>query len=351
MTVQTIEEMNRDLDAAVRPVYLVLGPEEYLRDEALRLLKSRIMTDGAAEFDYSEFTARSASVAEILQAANIYPMLSKRRLVLVEEVSNFEKNREREEDDGGGHRVSTAGKSESELDMLLEGLKSISPRSTVILTAMELDKRKKLYKFFQKNFCLCEFPKLKDVELQRWAEAFVRKSGHSMSSPSIRRVVEMAGSDLRTLASEFEKLMLFAGEEKSIPDAVIDDLVRTSRQQTIFNLTDAVGRRDRNGALKALDNLLGMGEHPLVVVTMLARQCRQMLIAIEGVQQRKSPRDIAAEAQIPPFKLDEFLRMARSSDQSVVEKMFLRLATMDRQLKSSSMDGRMLLEGLICEFV
>ena len=346
---QTIEDLNRDLDAAVRPVYLVLGPEEYRRDEALRLLKSRIMTDEAAGFDYSEFTARNTSTAEILQAANIYPMLSKRRLVLVEDVNNFEKNRE--EDDGDSHRAAKTRKSESELDMLLEGLESISPRSTVILTAMELDKRKKLYKFFQKNFCLCEFPKLNDVELQRWAEVFVRKSGYGMSSSSIRRVVEMAGSDLRTLASEFEKLTLFAGEEKNVPDAVIEDLVRTSRQQTIFNLTDAVGRRDGNGALKALNNLLGMGEHPLVVVTMLARQCRQMLIAIEGVRQRKSPRDIAAEAQIPPFKLDEFMRLARSSDQAVVEKMFLRLAAMDRQLKSSSMDGRILLEGLICEFV
>ena len=349
MIVQTIEALNHDLDTAVRSVYLVLGPEEYQRDEALHLLKSRVLTDGAAGFDYSEFTAKNAPVPEILQAANIYPMLSKRRLVLVEDVNNFEKNREEDGDDSP--KASKARKSESELDMLLEGLESISPRSTVILTAMELDKRRKLYKFFQKNFCLCEFPKLRDAELQRWAETFVRKSDHSMSSSSIRRVVEMAGSDLRTLASEFEKLMLFAGEEKNIPDSVIEDLVRTSRQQTIFNLTDAVGRRDRHGALKALDSLLGMGEHPLVVVTMLSRQCRQMLIAIEGVRQRKSPRDIASEAQIPPFKLDEFLGLARSADQSVVEKMFLRLAAMDRQLKSSSVDGRMLLEGLICEFI
>ncbi|MDR1727035.1 MAG: DNA polymerase III subunit delta [Acidobacteriota bacterium] len=364
-TIQTIEALERDLDAGVRPVYLVLGPEEYLRDQALRLLKKRVMEGGSVEFDCSEFAAGDAPVAEMLHAANVFPMLSPRRLVLVEDVDRFDGRKggaaggkgEGDGDEEGEADLSPKEKkAAAELEALLDGLQSIPPRSTVILTAMDLDRRKRLYKAFQKGFCLCEFPKLKDAALQRWAEDFVRRSGYRMSGASIKRVVEMAGTDVRTLASELEKLTLYAGEKKTIPDAVIADLVRTSRQQTIFNLTDAVGRRDRDGALKALDNLLGMGEHPLMVVTMLARQCRQMLIAIEGVRRRKNPRDIAAAAQIPPFKMDEFLRQARASaaDPSAaeaVEGMFLRLASIDKRLKSSSLDGRVLLEGLIVEFV
>jgi DNA polymerase III delta subunit len=94
-----------------------------------------------------------------------------------------------------------------------------------------------------------------------------------------------------------------------------------------------------------------MGEHPLVVVTMLARHCRQTLIAIEGLRARKNPRDIASEAQIPPFAMDQFLAGARAVNPDTVRKMYIRLAEIDRQLKSTSLDGRALLEGLICEFV
>jgi len=330
MLLQTLEELEKDLAAAVRPVYLVLGPEEYLCDQALAILKSRVITPGAADFDYSVFTAGDAKVAEILDAANIYPMLSQRRLVVVEDVGKFK---------------------DAEAEKLLEGLASVSRRSTVILTAAELDKRKKFYKTFQKDFCLCEFPLLKGVALERWAETFMRKSGYRISTGALKRVVDAAGTDMRALVSEFEKLMLYAGEEKNIPDAVIEDLVRASRQQSVFDLTNAVGRRDRKGALRSLGNLLGMGEHPLVIVTMLARHCRQTLIALEGLRERKNPRDIASAAQIPPFALDQFLAGARAVSPDAVRDMYVRLAAIDRQLKSSSLDGRALLEGLICEFV
>jgi len=330
MILQTLEELEKDLTSAIRPVYLVLGPEEYHCDKALSILKNRVTTPGAADFDSSVFTAGDVGAAEILEAANIYPMLSKRRMVVVEDVDKFK---------------------DAEAEALLTGLTTISPRSTVILTALELDKRKKLYKTVQKDFCLCEFPRLKGYAIERWADTFVRQNGYRISAGALKRVVDAAGADLRTLASEFEKLMLYAGEEKNIPDAVINDLVGASRQQSIFDLTNAVGRRDRTGALRSMGNLLGMGEHPLVVVTMLARHCRQTLIAIEGLRAGKNPRDIAADAQIPPFAMEQFIGNARAVNQNTVKDMYIRLAEIDRQLKSSSLDGRALLECLICEFV
>lgn len=334
MMFHTPEELERDLAAAIRPVYVVLGPEQYHCDQAMKILKKRIMTPGAAYFDYSVFAAGEASVPEILEAANIFPMLSPRRLVVVDDVEKLR---------------------ETEAEALLAGLKSISPRSTVILTASELDKRKKMYKTLQKDFCLCEFPRLKGHELERRADELVRKEGYYISAHALKRIVDVAGSDLMTLVSELEKLMLFAGEEKNIPDEVIEDLVRTSRQQSIFDLTNAVGRRDRSGALRSLGNLLGMGEAPLVIVTMLARHCRQTLIAIEGLHERKHPRDIAAAAKmpanIPPFALEQFISSARAANPDTVRNMYIRIAEIDKQLKSSSLDGRALLEGLICEFV
>lgn len=352
MIIQTLDELEKDLRNAIRPVYLVTGPEEYFYAQAIRLLKKHLLTPGAEGFDYSEFTAGETPVDEILNAANIYPMLSKRRLVLVQDADKF---KDSDADDAGDKVVAArkkAGKSKaSEQETLLNGLASISSRSAVILAAVNMDKRKKLYTTMLKSFCVCEFPLLKGVAMERWAADFIQKRGYRISTSSIKKIVALAGVDLQTLASELEKLTLYAGEEKNIPDAIIDDLVRSSPQQTIFNMTDAVGRRDLGAALKMLTNLLGMGEHPLVVVTMLARHCRQMLIAKEGLIQGRNSRDIASDAQIPPFKLEEFLGMARRTDMSVLQEMYVRLASIDRQLKSSSLDGKTLLEGFLYAMV
>ena len=163
--------------------------------------------------------------------------------------------------------------------------------------------------------------------------------------------MELAGSDLQTLAGELDKLLLYAWNEKNITDSAIEDLLSTSRQQSIFELIGTMGRRDRNGALRSLANLLSMGEHPLVVVTMMARHCRQVLIAKDGLSQGMNPREIGSAAQIPSFLLDQFLRQARAADLAIVRKMCIRLAEIDRRLKSTSADGRMLLESLICAYV
>jgi DNA polymerase III delta subunit len=96
---------------------------------------------------------------------------------------------------------------------------------------------------------------------------------------------------------------------------------------------------------------MDMGEHPLGVVNMMARHCRQILIAKEYLLQRKTKQEIMRAAQIPPFFLEQFLRQARAADTAVVQEMYIRLADIDRRIKSSSGEGRRLLENLICALV
>jgi DNA polymerase-3 subunit delta len=284
----------------------------------------------AESFDYSEYAALDTSVDEIMAAVNTFPMMSKRRLVLVSRAEKLK---------------------DSEQEALLESLEHFSSRSTLILYAEELDHRKRFYRTLRDQCCTAEFPRLKGVALERWAERFVRKEGYRISKPSIKKIVELAGSDLTALASELEKLFLYAAGEKRIPDSVIEDLVLTSRQHGIFELIGAVGRRERSSALRSLANLMDMGEHPLGVVNMMARHCRQILIAKEYLLQRKTKQEIMRAAQIPPFFLEQFLRQARAADTAVVQEMYIRLADIDRRIKSSSGEGRRLLENLICALV
>jgi len=328
---QSLEAIETDIRKnGMRSIYLILGQEQYQCRAAIRLLKTRAISADAEAFDYSEFLAGDVSVDEIIKAANTFPMVSKQRLTIVSAIEKLKA---------------------FELDALLDSFKTLSSRSILILHAAELDRRKKFYKSLRDKHCVAELNKLKEAALARWAEAFIRQQGYRMPSSGIKRMVELVGSDLQTLASELEKVMLFSGKEKKISSKTIDSLVRASRQHSIFELIDAVGGRDRKGALMSLANLLGMGEHPLVVVAMMARHCRQVLIAKEHLLQGSNARAIASAAQIPPFILEQFLRQARTVDLSAVQEMYVRLADIDRKLKSSAGDGRMLLEHLICALV
>jgi DNA polymerase III subunit delta len=327
-TIQSIDSLERELrEGKFHPVYLVLGPEEYQCREAIALLKNWITTPDSLAFDYSEFIAGDAHIDEIIEAANTFPMISRRRLVLVHEAD---------------------GLKDAEQESLLQALPSMSPRNTLVISATELDHRKKFYRALRDAAYVTEFPKLNGPALEKWAESYIKRMGYKISLPAVKRIADLAGSDLQSLAMEIDKLLLYAGSEKTIPDTVVDDLIRGSREQSIWDLIDAVGRRDRSSALRALSNLISMGEPPLRIVAMLARQFRQVLIVNEGLQEGIPYRDIGTLAQIPPFKLQDFIRDARGANPHSIRSLFVRLAELDRQLKTSGADGRMLLESLVC---
>jgi DNA polymerase III subunit delta len=331
LILQSLDELDGELSRGeFQPVYLVLGPEQYQCNQAVALLKKKMVSPETMAFDYREFEAGKDPVDEIIGAANTFPMIAKRKVVFVDQVQQFK---------------------DSEQDLILEAINGLPRRSTLILATEDLDHRKKFYKKIRDECCVAEFPKLKGVALEKWAEAYVRREGYRISSSAVSKIVDLAGSGLQNLAMELDKLLLYCGSSKTVPDSAVDDLVRESRQQSIFELIGALGRRDRSSALKSLANLLSMGEHPLVVITMMARHCRQVMIAQECLQQGKPAREIGSAAQIPPFMLELFLRQARSADSGSVRQMYVKLAEIDRRLKSSAADGRMLLESLVCALI
>jgi DNA polymerase III subunit delta len=331
LIIQTPEELEKDLNSAdLRQVYLVLGPEQFQCSHAVDLLKSKALSPASIAFDYSEFCAGEDPIDEIIKAVNTYPMLSKKRVALVSSAEKL---------------------SDGEQEKLLESLKGLSHRGMLILLAEDLDHRKKLYKTIRETGCVAEFAKLKGYALERWAETYVQRAGYRISAASMKKILDLTGADLLNLSTELEKLMLFSGTQKTIPDSSIEDLVRESRQHRIFDLIDAIALRDRTGALRLLENLISGGESPIAIVALMARHCRQILVAKDYLRQQMDSREIAAKAQVLPFLADKFMRQVRSADAAAIQEMYIRIADIDRRLKSSSADGRLLLEQIICILV
>ena len=331
MIIQTLEELDKILSRdASGNVYLILGPELYLCQQAMDRIRSRFVVPESAAFDYTEFAGGDVAADQILEAANTFPMASKKRLVLVTELNKLK---------------------DAEQDALLNSMQSLSPRCVLAFMAEDLDHRKRFYKAMRDKHIVAEFQKFKGAALERYAASFIQQKGYRCTSSALKMIVDLAGSDLQTLTAELEKLLLYSGSEKSISEAAVVELVGLSRQQGIFDFIGAVGRSDRNAALRSLANLLSLGEHPLVIVTMLARHCRQVLIAKECMSKGLPAREIGTAAQIPPFILESFMRQARAAGGEMVKSMYIRLADIDRRLKSSPADGRLLLENLICALV
>jgi len=327
LSLLTPEQLDRELEkGVVHPVYLFYGPEEYLIRQSLLKIRKRILSTETLAFNFASFSAASSSATDIMQALTTLPLLSGNRLVLVEQVDEMTS-----EDRSG----------------IISYLSKPQATSSLVLIAPDLDRRTSFYRSLKENARVVHFPRLKGYGLTRWSEEYVRNAGFRISSTILKRVIDLVGSDLQALAGELEKLMLYMGGEKTISAAAVDTLVSKSRQHGIFELTDAVGRRDLPAALKLIGNLLEAGEPPLVVVTMLARHMRQVIMAMELLEQGRKISDISKLARIPAFLMEDFVRQVRGMDPALARKVYRRLAQADLRLKSSSTPPRLVLESVI----
>src|SRR5215207_6721938 len=85
MATLTREELRGELKAGkVGPLYLLFGPEGYLRDAAARVITDTALKGAALrEFNESSFDLTTADVQHAIAAAEQLPMMAARRVVLV----------------------------------------------------------------------------------------------------------------------------------------------------------------------------------------------------------------------------------------------------------------------------
>jgi len=310
-----------------QPVYLLLGPEAYLMRRAISLFREKVVPPEARPFNMAEFTGRIENPGEIVEAANTFPMMSPRRFVLVTDVTALP-------EDG--------------LALLADYARAPQPKSVLVLVADEMDRRGRFYRSMAECASVIECAKLKGAALERWTETLLAARGLRISPAARKKLVDLAGSDMISLANEVEKLILYVGTEKTVSETTIDELVESSRIHGIFELTAALGKRDGRSALRVLGNLVEFGENPLGILSMMARHFRQILIAQDLLKQGRPPAEIGRIARIPDFLLMDFLRQARGLNPKLARSMYLRLAETDLSIKSTSPDERMVLERLIC---
>jgi len=308
------------------PVYLLMGEEEYQIRHALALFREKIIPKEVFDFNFADLGAGKATALEILQLARTMPMMASHRLIFLSDVETL---------------------GAEDMETLAGYVRSPNPRTLLVLISSGMDRRTSAFKALKEHACLLEFPRLKGPALERWATEFFRRRAIQISSAGLRRILDLAGSDLQSLSNELEKLSLYAGHEKEIPDEAISELILGSRQHGIFELTNALARRDRAGALSLLANLFDAGESPQYLTTMIAWQFRRMLIAKELLSRGKSVSEISSLLQVR-FALEEFIQQVRAIQFDVVRRVYLRLAEADDQMKSTSLNQRMLLENLIC---
>ena len=335
MSTITREELWRRLKGGrVDPLYLLFGPENYLRDAAVRAVADAALKGAALrEFNESGFSLASADVQHAIAAAEQLPLMAPRRVV---RVTDFARLREADE------------------EALVRYITRPSDTSVVIFVADELDKRRRLSKTLLEVCASVEFAALSDAELASWARDRLKHLGATADERTVRHIIALTGASVRQLATELEKLSTAALPGGYVSMELVDALVGRSRELSNFDLTDQLIMRDRRRALETLRKLLDDGAEPDMLIGLLASNFHRLALA-KDLMSRGAPNDeVFRLVPMPQGKRKDFLAAARRADSDELTRRIRRIAEADLAIKTSLGGGgdrgaRVQLEMLVCE--
>jgi len=305
------------------PVYLVAGEERHLATEVVRALRDAALAGATPGLNEEQMVAGETSARAVLAAARTLPMFAKRRLVVVRSLERW---------DAQGEKKANA----EALDQLADYLDDPSPTTVLLLVAGKLDKRRRLYVGAQKKGFLVACEPLSRDALPGWIARAARERGNGMASGVADLIAELAGPELGGVSDAVERVCLFAGKGVEISEDHVAECVVRLRPTTVWELVDAVGRRDAGAALETLARVYDPSDRGLRLIGVLAWSARQMLKFESATRAGASPEEAAKRAGAPPFKARDLAKQTQRLSRSELEAWLETLAGLDLALKGGS---------------
>ncbi|MCD6353094.1 MAG: DNA polymerase III subunit delta [Proteobacteria bacterium] len=318
------------------PLYYFYGEERYLQDKAVQIVKKRREKELNQTLTIKVYSGGSTSIATIINDARTLPLLEKRKIILLKEAD----------------KIST-----SEQDSLLPYLQSPHQKTILILTGKETKFKgkiltafkKKIFPAVKKNGMVMQFRNLYKNEVPGWITWMAKELGKSIGNREAYLLQELIGNQLQEVSNEMTKLAIFIGEKKEITREDIEELISNLRVDSIFELTDRIGNRERLKALISLSKLMESGEPPLKILTMIVRQFRMIMGARSLLDQGTKPEQVRKHLNIMPFIWKNLYPQTRKFSQKKLEKCFQQLWKTDLSLKTQRIPPKIVLEQLIMD--
>jgi DNA polymerase-3 subunit delta len=290
----------------IRPAYLIAGEEPLLRDAALDAIEARVLAGATRDFNFDRLEVDSASPSRLEEALGTLPFMASQRLVVLRE------------GEGRG-----AGIDESwgrGLEQVLQALREPTT-AVLVVVARKVDRRSRWVKAFRDPAAEieCESPTA-TRELVEFLEREASRQGILISKDAAELLCERVGPHLLLLRQELEKLQLHVGAGGRIDRAAVALSVSSVAEESIWELTDAIGQGRTADSLQMLSQMLNQGEASQAVLGALASHFRRLLRVEQGEPIKGPPFVVRKlEQQVRRFPSARLLGCLRAVHRADVE--------------------------------
>ena len=263
-----------------QPVYLFEGEEVYFREKGEQLLKTRFVQEPTLDFVSFEGSAlKGEKLKTLVEAVNCFPFISERRMVKVTEFYPTEKD----------------------FDAYLSPLFN-NPQTDGILLIVNSGKGKTgtaaLAKKSGVTYVDCS--RSDEETIKKWIYLTCKRAGIYSDSVTCGKLASYCVLDMARIAQETEKLLGYcaATGEQRLTDALVDALVYPDSEYKIYELANAISRKNYAEYLKIIRDLSARGFNETSLLSSLASYFKGLY---EISICKGSDRDVALELGIKEY--------------------------------------------------
>ncbi|MGB8644741.1 MAG: DNA polymerase III subunit delta [Anaerolineae bacterium] len=327
------------------------GEDEFSRAEELHQLRAQLGDPQFADLNMTSLEGKSLRLSELRHHADAIPFLATARLVLVygllARLNPRQKKKEGDDEEGGEEEA------DPELAAGLAAYLPLVPATThlIFVESKPLYKNNPILKLAEKdkkNARVRLFSPPAAEELPHWVKERAERKGARIDYSAANDLAMFIGADLRALDNELEKLMAYCNGEP-ITRKAVQALVAPAQEESVFELVDALGKRNTAAALDLLHNQLRHNAAPQYLLTMIVRQYRLLLQARDLAGRGMNEAQIRDQLGMHPFVLRKVLEQSRNYTVDQLERIYEKLLDVDLAMKTSRGDPVINLDVLAVE--
>ncbi|MBI9065972.1 MAG: DNA polymerase III subunit delta [Salinivirgaceae bacterium] len=296
----TFEQILGDLKKKIyKPIYYLMGDESYFIDSITEFIDKNILPEDEKSFNQTVFYGKDIDMGTLLNTARRFPMMSNYNVIILREAQNLK---------------GIDGLAAGETDPFLLYAEN-PPTSTILVVnykGKSLDKRKKIYKTLDKNAVLFESKSLYENKVGAWIQNYVKTKGLSIDVRASELMASHLGNNLSKVVNEVEKLLIVTPKNGTITLKEIEEHVGISKDFNIFELQNALGKKDVYGANLIITHL---GQNPktksiIPLISFLYSYFTKILMVHSA--EDKSKQSLAALLGVNPFFVQDYISAART---------------------------------------
>lgn len=308
-------------------VYLIYGPEDYLRRQYRDKMRNAILPEGDT-MNYNYYEGKGIDVNSVIAMAETLPFFADYRLIILENTGFFA----------------------AACDPLVEYVKQVPENTIMIFVEENVDKRNKLFKAVTAAGYAANMTSPDQETLIKWVAGMLKNDGRKITRNDVLLFLSIIDMDMENIRQELEKLVCYTMGRDVVTADDIRAVCSVHTENKIFDMIDAIAAKNQKGAMTLYNDLLTLKEPPMRILFLIARQFNLLLQIRELAGQGFPSKIISERTGIREFIVRKNLGLAKRFTTAELMEAVEFCTQMEEDVKTGKMQDQIAVELVIYKY-